>query len=846
MTIDNPHEYTPMMQQFLEVKRNYPREIVLYRMGDFYETFFDDAVTAAKTLEITLTSRDGGGGKKVDMAGIPYHALDSYLPKLLEKGHKVAICEQMEAPRPGKLVKREVIRVITPGTLLEGTLLSEKQNNYIGAISRSKAGYGLAYCDISTGQFSVIQLSGSQAAEKLAHELNTLDLAEILLPSATPWSEKLLQDTEWAALVPENLVITWESELNFDPNLAREHILQHFKIQSLEGFGCHQLPLAIGAAGAILRYLGKTQMSTLDQITAIRTCHLDDYLLLDKNTCRNLELLQTYREQTLDGSLLSILDRTCTAMGGRLIREWMTHPLLDPQQINARLDAVEELVQADNLRFDIQESLNRVRDIERLAAKVANQNANPRDLKGLAQSLIALPPLLQLLTHFRSNLLQAQQYFNEEVLALAHHLDQSIVDTPPITAKEGGILTPGISAELDSLRQLLQGDKSWLLDLEKEERERTGIKSLKVKYSSTFGYFIEVSHANRELVPADYHRKQTTVNAERYITPSLKEKEAAILNAEENIKEIEYSLFSNLRNEVKAFVPTLQALAMALARLDIFTSLAEVAARNHYCRPLLNQQQQLMIRSSRHPVIEKKLPEGRFIPNHCYLDNETQSLMILTGPNMSGKSSYMRQIGLLVIMAQMGSFVPAAQADIGICDRIFTRVGAVDDIATGQSTFMVEMTETAHILHHASSHSLVLLDEIGRGTSTFDGVSIAWAVSEYIAQAIKARTIFATHYHELNKLSDFHNNVQNFQVAVQETEDGITFLHQVVPGGADKSYGIEVARLAGLPQIVLQRAKEVLLDIERRSKIQSGLLKKSKIDAAQSPESQIQLSLFDT
>lgn len=842
--MDTAHEFTPMMQQFLEVKQKYAKELVLYRMGDFYETFFEDAVTASKILEITLTSRDGGAGKKVEMAGIPYHALDSYLPKLLEKGYKVAICEQMEPPRPGKLVKREVIRVITPGTLLEGTLLNEKQNNYIGAISHSKAGYGLAYCDISTGQFNVLQLSGSQAAEKLVNELNALELAEILLPSATPWSEKLVEETEWGKLIPENAVTSWESELHFDPNLAREHLLRHFKLQSLEGFGCHHLPLAIGAAGAVLRYLAKTQMSALDQITTIQTCHLDNHLLLDKTTCRNLELLQTYREQTLDGSLLSILDRTCTAMGGRLIREWITHPLLDLTDINTRLDAVEELFRSENIRFDIQENLNQVRDIERLAAKVATQNANPRDLKGLAQSLMALPALLDILQGFNSALLRIGAHFNDEILALAHHLDQRIVDAPPISTKDGGIFKPGIAEDLDGLRQLLQGDKSWLLDLEKEERERTGIKSLKVKYSSTFGYFIEVSHSNRDLVPADYHRKQTLVNAERYITPSLKEKEAAILNAEENIKEIEYNLFVELRNKTKVFVPALQQLAHALAQLDILTALAEVAVRYGYNRPQMATHQQLMIRGGRHPVIEKKLPEGRFVPNHCYLDNKNQSLMILTGPNMSGKSSYMRQVGLLVLMAQMGSFVPATEAEIGICDRIFTRVGAVDDIATGQSTFMVEMTETAHILNHASDQSLILLDEIGRGTSTFDGVSIAWAVSEYIAQAIKARTIFATHYHELNKLADFQSNVQNFQVAVQENEDGITFLHQVVSGGADKSYGIEVARLAGLPSVVLQRAKDVLGDIERRSKIQSGLLKKAKADQAQTPEAQVQLSLF--
>jgi DNA mismatch repair protein MutS len=840
-----PHsEYTPMMQQFLDVKQQYPYAILLYRMGDFYETFFEDAETAARELEITLTSRDGGEGKRIPMAGVPHHALEAYLPRLIQKGYKVAICEQMEPPKPGKLVRREVIRVITPGTLLEGTLLAEKQNNYLAAISRSKGGFGLAYADISTGEFRVTQIIGEDAADVLGRELAGINPAEVLLPSADPWLEQKVSDTPWAEVVPEQIPVTWEAEQSFEPRHARERLQQHFGVVSLESFGCQDLPLATGAAGAIFSYLGKTQMSAVQQLQGMSTYQLTGLMILDRTTRRNLELMETYRDRLQEGSLLWVLDQTCTAMGGRLLREWMHHPLTQQAAIEERLDALQTFYNSDNLRFDVREQLDPIRDLERLAARVATQHATPRDLRALAESVLRLPAISELLQDAPIPLVSDLQVIPEEVLALARKIEGCLIEHPPITSKEGGIFKAGIHAPLDELRELMSGGKSWLQALEASERERTGIKSLKVGYSKTFGYFIELTQANRDMAPSDYIRKQTLTNAERFITPALKEKEAAILNADEQTRSLEYELFVTLRNEANTHVAALQALARAVARLDVIAALAEVAIRQRYVRPTLHTHPVLSIQGGRHPVIERTLPSGQFVANDTYIDTEQQRLIILTGPNMAGKSSYMRQIALIVIMAQMGSFVPADQAEVGICDRIFTRVGAVDDIATGQSTFMVEMMETSNILRHATSRSLILLDEIGRGTSTFDGVSIAWSVSEYLARDIQARTVFATHYHELNRLAESIPGVCNYQVSVQETQDGVVFLHKVVPGGADRSYGIEVARLAGLPGPVLERAKELLNDIERRSRIQAGLTRKGRRSEEEEPTVQ-QLSLFD-
>ncbi|MBT9546858.1 MAG: DNA mismatch repair protein MutS [Candidatus Sericytochromatia bacterium] len=839
----DPNQFTPMMQQFLEVKRQYPHALLLYRMGDFYETFFEDARTAARELEITLTARDGGQGKRIDMAGIPYHSLEAYLPRLIGKGYKVAICEQMEAPKPGKLVKREVIRVITPGTLLEGALLQEKRNNYLGAVYRAKSGFGLAYTDISTGEFRLTQATGEGAADLILRELAGLELAETLLPTRLGWGEQTLENSDWASLIPDPQGVTWESHLIFEPRTGRDRLLHHFGVVSLESYGCQDMPLAVAAAGAVLHYLSQTQMSALKQLQPPVTYLLSHLLVLDRSTRRNLELTQTYRENSFAGSLLWVLDQTRTAMGGRLLRNWLNHPLLDRPAIEARLDAVQALMMEPNLRFDLREQLDGIRDLERLSARVATQGANPRELRALAESLLRLPALASCLDGLDASLFQALREIPSEVLAMAQKVEASLQETLPVKIQEGGIFKSGLNPELDELRELMSGGKTWLNELEQQERERTGIKSLKVGYSKTFGYFIEVTQANKDNVPSDYLRKQTLTNAERFITPALKEKEAAILNADEQVKQLEYELYLNLRQEVAIHLKELQALAGATAALDVLTALAEVAVHNRYCRPRFQALPGLNIRGGRHPVIEKTLPAGQYVPNDATLNGHDQRLIILTGPNMSGKSSFMRQTGLIVLMAQMGSFVPAESAQIGICDRIFTRVGAVDDIATGQSTFMVEMMETSNILHHATARSLVLLDEIGRGTSTFDGVSIAWAVSEYIARELQSLTVFATHYHELNRLTESVDGVQNYQVSVQENADGIVFLHKVVPGGADRSYGIEVARLAGLPLPVLERARGLLQDIEKRSRIQSGLMKRSRGDAP-TPES-VQLSLFE-
>lgn len=838
-----PNEYTPMLQQFLDVKKQYPHTLLLYRMGDFYETFFEDAKIAARELEITLTSRDAGKGQRIEMAGVPHHALEAYLPRLIQKGYKVAICEQMEPPRPGKLVKREVIRVVTPGTLLEGSMLQDKRNNYLAAVVRQRNAYGLAYVDISTGEFKLTQITGENAADMLLREIAGLEVAELLLPSAQPWQEKAVQETPWAEVVPDPGVVTWESELVFDLRAASERLKRHFGVVSLESFGCQDCPLGVAAAGAILHYLAQTQMTALKQIQHLSSYQLSRFMILDRTTRRNLELLRTYRENTFEGSLLWVLDATRTAMGGRLMRDWLNHPLIAIPEIEERYDAVAELYAADHLREELRETLDKIRDLERLSARVATQAASARELKSLAESLLRLPDLAQQLGVTQSPIFAGLRHVESDLQFLAGEILDSLVESPPIKIQDGNIFRDGYHAELDELRMLIRGGKDWIAELEQSERARTGIKSLKVSYNKAFGYFIEITHANSELVPDDYIRKQTLTNAERYITPALKEKEAAVLNADEQIKQLEYQLFVTLRGRVQVHTARLQEIARQVATLDVLGALAEVAIQNGYVRPRLNSDGALRIRAGRHPVIEKTLAAGRFVPNDVGFDQHDQRLIILTGPNMSGKSSYMRQTGLIVLMAQMGSFIPAESAEIGVTDRIFTRVGAVDDIATGQSTFMVEMMETSNILHHATRRSLILLDEIGRGTSTFDGVSIAWSVSEYIAREIGARTLFATHYHELNRLAEMVPGVQNYQVSVQENADGIVFLHRVVPGGADRSYGIEVARLAGLPAKVLGRARELLNDIEKRSRIQAGLVRKARLEAPEGPEA-IQLSLF--
>ena len=830
-------EYTPLIQQFLAVKRQHSDVILLYRIGDFYETFFEDAKTISHELELVLTSRDSGKGK-IPMAGVPYHAIDNYLPRLVNRGYKVAICEQMEPPsKTKKLVRREIIRIVTPGTLLESHLLDEKKNNYLAAVTRDYNIIGLAYADISTGELKVTQIGGENRKQILANEIARMNITEIILPADDMWNKPILKDTEWADIIPENTTITWQESITFDPAIARTKLLEHFKVATLEGFGCHSMPPAIGAAYALLHYVALTQKAALAQFNSINTYQISDFLILDTTVCRNMELLQTIRDGSFKGSLLWVIDKTKTAMGGRLIRNWLLHPLLDIKEIKLRQDGIEELINQTQTRLDIQELLPQIKDLERLASRIGTGTANARDLMALSKSISSLPILSGYCGKFNSYLLVLLKEIPSLLLNAGEEIESIIIENPPAIITEGGFIKNGVNEKLDDLRSLLHGDKTWVKKLETAERERTGIKSLKVNFNKAFGYYIEISHANRSLVPDDYIRKQTLVNAERYITPELKERESAIFNAEERIKNLEYEIFTELRQKVADLVPLIQDVAGKVAIIDVISSLAEVALVNNYTKPEINISNELNIKNGRHPVIEQILPSGSYVPNDVYINITDNMLIILTGPNMAGKSTFLRQIGLIVILGQIGSFVPASFASVGLVDRIFTRVGAVDDITMGQSTFMVEMTETANILNNATNKSLILLDEIGRGTSTFDGVSIAWSVSEYIAKEVKARTIFATHYHELNRLSEIADSVKNYQVAVKEAID------KVIEGGASRSYGIEVARLAGLPKSVIERAKEILQDIERRSRIQAGLQKMATTGTdAVVP---IQMSLFN-
>lgn len=825
-------QYSPMMQQYLALKEQYPDVLLFYRMGDFYEMFFEDAKIAAHELELTLTGRESGG-ERIPMAGVPYHAAENYLTRLIEKGYRVAICEQVEDPAQAKgLVKREVVRLVTPGTLLESGYLADKQNNFLAAIAATADGFGLAYCDVSTGELLATEVTD---ARTLTAELSRLMPAELLVPvpdavwEKTAWGrqpgrvpvEQL--DERWKSVVPDGLNLTLRHEKSFGAEAARRLILEHFRVSSLEGFGLQQQPLAVGAIGALLQYLYETRMSQLPPFSGIRTYRLTDYMGLDGGTRRNLELMQTAREGSWKGSLLWVLDETRTAMGGRKLRQWLMHPLIRPEEIRRRHDAVGELAEQATLRMTLAQSLSSVKDLERLASRVGAGTANARDLNALKESIEALPTVAEVLSGCKSELLTAIGELPPDLLDLAARIRQTLVDAPPISLSEGGLIRDGVSSELDELRSLLGDSKDWLTRFEQQERERSGIRSLKVGYNKAFGYYLEVTHANRNLVPEDYQRKQTLTNAERYITPELKDREQRILTAQDRIGKLEYEIFAALREAVLPWVPILQDLASRVAAIDVLASFAEVAVRSGYTRPDVDDSLTLEITEGRHPVVERLLPPGAFVPNDAQLDADGAQLVILTGPNMAGKSTYMRQIALIVLLAQIGSFVPARSARIGVVDRIFTRVGAVDDLATGQSTFMVEMNETANILNNATRRSLILLDEIGRGTSTFDGISIAWSVSEHLASQVQARTLFATHYHELTSLALSQPGVRTYKVLVEEKAGQVHFLRRVVPGGADRSYGIEVARLAGLPPQVIDRARQVLAEIERRNRISLSL-----------------------
>ncbi|MBW4551362.1 MAG: DNA mismatch repair protein MutS [Aphanocapsa sp. GSE-SYN-MK-11-07L] len=834
---------TPMMRHYAEMKDQYPHTLLLYRVGDFYETFFQDACTIARELELVLTSKEGGKEiGRVAMAGVPHHALDRYSQILVERGYAIAICDQVEDPALAQgLVKREVTRVFTPGTVLEEGMLSARCNNFLAAIVLIGQHWGLAYADISTGEFLTTQSDGNlqpgqTQREQLTQELMRLQPAEVLLPSETQDLNRLLRPGEQSDLRPEGLptqlCYTLRSPKDFTHPEARQRLLTTFGLRSLEGLGCDHLNLAVRAAGGLLAYLEDTQKTTQIPLQPLSTYSISQYLILDHQTRRNLEITQTVRDGSLYGSLLWALDQTCTAMGGRALRRWLLQPLLEIQAIQARQAAIQELIDHTPLRQDVQALLRHIYDIERLAGRAGSGTANARDLVALADSLGRLNDLTSLLTNTQSDYLTALQTLPPELEELTQRLKQHLVETPPISLTEGQLIRPQVHPKLDQLRQQMVDDQQWLANLETTEKQRTGISTLKVGFNKAFGYYISISRLKSDQAPADYIRKQTLTNEERYITPELKECETRIFNTQAELYQLEYEIFVQLRAEVGGQAALIRRVATAVAALDVLVGLAEVAIYRGYCCPQISSDRQITIQAGRHPVVEKSLPAGLFVPNSTDLGSadplvaaSVPDLVVLTGPNASGKSCYLRQVGLIQLMAQIGSFVPATAATLAVCDRIFTRVGAVDDLATGQSTFMVEMSETANILNHATPRSLVLLDEIGRGTATFDGLAIAWSVAEYLAHTLRSRTIFATHYHELNELATLLPNVANYQVVVKELPDQIIFLHQVTPGGASRSYGIEAGRLAGLPAVVIQRAKQVMGQIEQHSKIALGLRK---------------------
>ena len=824
-----------MYQHYIETKEKHPHAVLFYRVGDFFECYFEDAVTLAQELELVLTSKQAGADVgRVAMSGVPHHSWERHATGLVEKGYAVVICDQVEDASQvtgGRLVKREITRILTPGTLLEDGMLKASRNNYLAAVVIAGDNWGLAYADISTGEFLTTQTND---LEHLTQELMRLQPSEVLFPTNAPDLGALLRPGEKSNSLPECLPTSFcyalRSQVPFSSGEARSRLLQKFKLRSLEGVGCDHLPLAVRAAGGLLEYLEETQKENKIPLQPLRTYTFTDFLVVDYSTRRNLEITQTIRDGIYHGSLSWAMDRTTTAMGGRALKRWLLQPLLDVKGIKSRQDTIQELTENTTLRQDLRGLLKQIYDLERLSGRSGSGTANARDLWALADSLSKLPQLANLVMDARSPFLKALQKVPPSMEELAEKIQAHIVESPPIQIKEGGLIREGINPLLDERKQLVEDDQKWIANLEIDERERTGIPKLKVGYNKTFGYYLSVSRALAEKVPDNYIRKQTLTNEERYITPELKEREARILTAREDLNKLEFDIFLALREEVGSLAEIIRNISRAVAAADVLCGLAELAVFQGYCRPEMVEGREITIIDGRHPVVEQSLPAGFFVPNSTYLGREENAdqnsppdLIILTGPNASGKSCYLRQVGLIQLMAQVGSYIPASSATLGVCDRIFTRVGAVDDLATGQSTFMVEMNETANILNHGTSKSLVLLDEIGRGTATFDGLSIAWAVGEYIATELLARTIFATHYHELNELASLLDNVANYQVTVKEMPDQIIFLHQVQPGGADKSYGIEAGRLAGLPAKVIKRAKQVMGQIEQHSKIAIGL-----------------------
>ncbi len=824
----NPSKTTPMLQQYLSIKEQYKDAILFYRMGDFYEMFFEDAHIASKALEITLTSRNKNDAAPVPMCGVPYRAAQGYIARMIDQGYKVAICDQVEDPSLAKgLVRREVVRVVTPGMIVENELLDAKTNNYLLALCVQQQITGLAYLDISTGLFRVAETTHAQ---KISEELARIAPREVLLPQS-------LRNQEWVrqlAPVMEQRAVNGLEDGLFDAGRGRQRLIEQFQTRSLEGFGCQQMTAGVGAAGALLHYVQENQKQAVTHLGAIETYSLDDHLIIDAMSRRNLELEQNARNGTRQGTLISILDHTVTAMGGRLLKQWLRYPLLTPERIGRRLDAVEEALGQGEIRRRIVTALSSVYDLERLYSKIVMGHANARDLLALGRSLAMLPEIWAAIDPLSSELF-ARPLDIGDLQALAQLIERAVRDDAPPTIAEGGMIRTGYNADLDELIQISRDTKGYLAQLEGRERQATGINTLKVRFNKVFGYYIEVSKAQAKAVPERFMRKQTLVNAERYITEELKQFETKVLGAEEARSALELALFQQLREQVRARGEALQACARFLGRLDLLMALAGVAEQNDYRRPRINTHGVLRILDGRHPVVEKLIQGERFVPNSIAMDDVNEQVLVITGPNMAGKSTVLRQVALLVVLAQIGSFVPAAEADIAVTDRIFTRVGALDNLSAGQSTFMVEMEETANILNNATADSLVIMDEIGRGTSTYDGLSIAWAVAEYLHD-LKGRgvkTLFATHYHELTELAQIKPRVKNYNIAVKEWNDRIIFLRKLTPGGTNRSYGIQVARLAGIPEEVVRRAKKVLARVERhapagRDVAESGVAQRSK------------------
>jgi DNA mismatch repair protein MutS len=829
---------TPLMEQYLAIKKKHQNAVLFFRMGDFYEMFYKDAKIAAEVLGITLTSRAHGKSADVPLAGFPHHALDIYLAKMIKAGYRVAVCEQLEDPKKAKtIVKRDVVEIVTPGTAVSDDLLETKRNNFLVAVYTKNDRWGVAQVDVSTGEFQVTQVDDDAIAEKIAH----IDPAELLVADN---QIKLIQEKLRSDL---RLVLSPRDEWTFLFDYAQDILLEHFNVLSLKGFGVEDLPLGIGSAGAILSYLKENQKHQLVHINNMSRFPESDYMIIDHTTRTNLELLKPLNREGKQGTLLNVLDHTHTPMGGRLLVQWLSYPLLIKNRIDERLDAVESFVRDSDLAKNVTESLKHAGDLERLMAKFSTGRANARDARAIAHTLQVVQSVKCLLEPTTTHFIQKLANECDPLEDLVEQIDSAIVDNPPLSINDGGVIKDGYHEELDELRKISFSGKDWIARLQTKERENTGIPSLKVNYNKVFGYYIEVTRPHLTKVPNHYIRKQTLVNAERFITQELKEYEEKILGAEEKIYALEYELFDELRHKILLFTQVLQKNARTLARVDCLSCLAHIAVENQYARPEITEDKVIHIKQGRHPVVEKLLPAGeQFVSNDCKLDNDLEQILVITGPNMAGKSTYLRQVGLVVIMAQMGCYVPAQFASIGVVDRVFTRVGASDNLAAGESTFLREMNETANILNNATSKSLIILDEIGRGTSTFDGLSIAWAVTEYLHNTtqVAAKTIFATHYHELTELELVLPRVKNYNVAVKEWGDHIVFLRKIVPGGCDHSYGIQVAKLAGLPVKVIERAKEILLNLENEALDENQTPRLAEHRKDEPLANQNQLSLF--